>query len=183
MRSISFAVLVLVALAATALGQTPRPFPTPPRSGTPAPVPPQPPPVPPQPPAVQPTTEPTPKADGPTEAALGAPIYPNARFLTSYDAGRGQRYYLYGAEASFTVVVTYYKTYLKQKGELVFEQPGTHTFEIGRFRAETMAFPPGVTVKDFTFGGTAGYLNPTPGTTPKYFPTIIQIVPMPAGTR
>ena len=26
-------------------------------------------------------------------------------------------------------------------------------FEVGRFREETMAFPPGVTVKDWTWGG------------------------------
>lgn len=167
--------LVLMGLAATALGQTPRPFPTPPRSGTTAPVPP---PQPAKPPAEQAL-----EVNAPTEAALGLPIYPNAQFLTSYDAGRGQRYYIYGAQAGFTEIVTYYKTLLKQKGELIFEQPGTHTFEIGRFRAETMAFPPGVTVKDFTFGGTEGYLNPTPGATPKYFPTIIQIVPVPAGAR
>ena len=36
----------------------------------------------------------------------------------------------------------------------------THVFEIGRFREETMAFPPGVTVKDYTWNGSAGYLNP-----------------------
>ena len=36
-------------------------------------------------------------ADGaPTEATLGVPIYPGAQFITSYDAGRGQRFYIFG---------------------------------------------------------------------------------------
>ena len=49
---------------------------------------------------------------------------------------------------------------------------------IGRYRAETMAFPPGVTVKDFTWGGSAGYPNPVPKAQPERFPTVIQIVPV-----
>lgn len=179
MKLTTLAALTMCLGTVTAAAQTPRPFPTPPRPGTTAPAPPPPPTAPPLP--VQPTPEQTPKAEAPTEAALGLPIYPKAQFLTSYDAGRGQRYYLYGAEASFIEAVTYYKTFLKQKGDLIFDQPATHTFEIGRFRAETMAFPPGVTVKDFTVGGSEGYLNPKPGAAPKYFPTIIQIVPVPAG--
>ena len=50
-------------------------------------------------------------------------------------------------------------------------------FEIGRFREETMAFPPGVTVKDYTWGNLKGYLNPKPGAQPERFPTVIQMVP------
>ena len=34
--------------------------------------------------------------DVPTEATLGVPIYPGAEFVGSFDAGRGQRYYLFG---------------------------------------------------------------------------------------
>ena len=45
-----------------------------------------------------------------------------------------------------------------------------------------MAFPPSVTIKDYTFGGSPGYPNPTPGAQPERFPTIIQIVPAPSGT-
>jgi len=37
-----------------------------------------------------------------------------------------------------------------------------------------------VTIKDYTWNGSDGYLNPTPGATDRY-PTIIQIVPTPAG--
>ena len=54
-------------------------------------------------------------------------------------------------------------------------------FEVGRFREETMAFPPGVTVKDYALGRVAGYLNPKRGAEPARFQTIIQIVPAPAG--
>lgn len=116
----------------------------------------------------------------PTEAQLGFPVYPTAVFLRSFDAGRGQRYYLYGVASPFAEMVNYYRNVLKEKGNLVFEIPPTHAFEIGRFREETMAFPPGVTVKDYTFSGSAGYPNPRPGQQPERFPTIIQIVPAPA---
>ncbi len=77
-------------------------------------------------------------------------------------------------------MVTYYRNVLGEKGNLVFEVPPTYMFEMGRFREETMAFPPGVTVKDYTFSGSAGYPNPDNGGTPERFPTIIQIVPPPS---
>ena len=101
----------------------------------------------------------------PTEATLGVPIYPGAEFVGSYDAGRGQRYYLFGTNASFLDIVNYYKNALKQKGELIYEEPPIHEFDIGKFKEETMAFPPSVTVKDYTWGGSAGYLNPKRGAT------------------
>jgi hypothetical protein len=105
------------------------------------------------------------------------PVYPGARFIGSYDAGRGQRYYLFGVNTSFPQVVAYYRTTLKQRGELVFEVPPIHMFEVGRFREETMAFPPGVTVKDYS---PDGYLNPKRDAAPERFRTIVQIVPSPA---
>jgi hypothetical protein len=108
------------------------------------------------------------------------PIYPGATFITSYDAGRGQRFYLFGVAASYADIVTYYRTTLKQRGTDLFESPPTHQFEVGRYREETMAFPPSVTVKDFTWGGSAGYRNPKPGAQPTHFPTVIQIVPVTA---
>jgi len=117
-------------------------------------------------------------ADGaPTQAVLGLPIYPGAQFLASYDAGRGQRYFLFGSAATFVDVVTFYRTALKQRGELIFDAPATHEFDVGRFREETMAFPPGVTVKDFQSQLSQGYPNPQPGGRPAQFPTVIQIVP------
>jgi hypothetical protein len=35
-------------------------------------------------------------------------------------------------------------------------------------------------VKDYTWGGAAGYPNPKAGATPERFPTVIQIVPAPS---
>ena len=160
--------LALVLAASSALGQTPQPFP---RPGAPAPAPPQ---------ATQPQlATPRPAATGePDIATLGVPLYPGAQFIASYDAGRGQRYYLYGANATFADLVTYYRTSLKERGNLVYEEPPTHMFEIGRFREETMAFPPGVTIKDFQSDISQGYPNPKPGGQPARFPTLIQIVPV-----
>ncbi|MGE0451028.1 MAG: hypothetical protein AB7Q29_15755 [Vicinamibacterales bacterium] len=111
---------------------------------------------------------------------LGVPVYPGSQFLSSYDAGRGQRYYLFGCTAPFTDVVTYYRTVLKQRGELVFDAPATHQFDIGRFREDTMAFPPSVTVKEFRSQVSEGYPNPRPDGQPARFPTVIQVVLAPA---
>ena len=113
----------------------------------------------------------------PSAAVLGVSIYPTAQFIRSYDAGRGQRFYIFGTPSSFADVVNYYRNVLKQRGELVFERPATQFFENGRFREETMAVSPGVTVKDFTATGSAGYPNPRAGATPAAFATVIQIVP------
>ena len=118
----------------------------------------------------------------PTELALGVAIFPSAVFLGSFNAGQGQRYYLFGTTASFADLVTYYRGVLKDRGELVFDAPAVHMFDIGRFREESMAFPPSVTVKDYTWGGKGGYLNPVRGAQPARFPTILQIVPATAGT-
>ena len=128
------------------------------------------------PPAAVPA-RPSPDA-APTEATLGVPIYPGAQFIASYDAGRGQRYYIFGSAATFVDLVAYYRTVLKQKGELVYEVPATHAFDVGRFREETMAFPPGVTIKDYQSEISQGYPNPKPGGQPARFPTLIQIVPV-----
>ena len=161
-----------------AFAQTPQPFP---RPGAPKPevAPPaataqaqRPPAV--APPSAAPTPAPT---DVPTEATLGVQLYPGAEFLASFDAGRGQRYYLFGTNTAFAEIVNYYRTVLKQKGELVYDEPGIHQFDIGKFKEETMAFPPSVTVKDYAWGGSAGYLNPKRGKQPARFKTVIQIVP------
>ena len=84
---------------------------------------------------------------------------PTAQFIASYDAGRGQRYYLFGTAAAYAELVAYYRAQLRDKGDVVYEQPPTHMFQVGRYREETMAFPPGVTVKDWTWGGSQGYPN------------------------
>lgn len=179
--------LQIVAVCAL-LAQTPQPFPKPgaPKPSTPAAPAPSstPPPAttqsPSRPPAVQPPSQPAGPNDVPTEATLGVQIYPGAEFLGSFDAGKGQRYYLFGTNASFTEIVNYYKLVLKQKGELVFDEPAVHEFDIGKYKEETMAFPPSVTVKDYAWGGSAGYLNPKRGKQPERFKTIVQIVPVTA---
>jgi hypothetical protein len=175
--------LLLVSLLAAALQQQPVPQPFP-RPGSAQPAQPAKPTTPspsaPSPPQTEAPAKPAaakPEA-APTEATLGVPIYPGAQFIASYDAGRGQRYYLFGSAASFVDLVSYYRTVLKQKGELVYEVPATHEFDIGKYREETMAFPPGVTIKDYQSDVSPGYPNPKPGGQPARFPSIIQIVPV-----
>jgi hypothetical protein len=167
----------------TVSAQVPQPFPG--RQNPPRPAPARPPTTTPPAPEAPPPAAPAPVVQdsgaAPTEATLGFPVYPSAQFLGSYDAGRGQRYYLFGADLPFVALVKYYQSALKNRGTLVFDAPATHMFEIGRFREETMAFPPGVTVKDYTWNGSAGYMNPKRGGQPARFPSVIQIVPPTAG--
>jgi hypothetical protein len=158
--------LTLLLAAPQQAPPVPQPFPRP--GAPPVAAPPQP----------RPTTQPPAEA-GPTEEALGVPIYPGAQFLTSYDAGRGQRFYLFGSTATFVDLVTYYRTMLSQRGSQVYDIPATHQFDVGRFDDNTMAFPPSVTIKDFQSAVSQGYPNPTLGGEPARFPTIIQIVPAP----
>lgn len=172
-----FALPITVAtLSISALAQTPAPFPRPGQQPSqPRPSAPVLPPAAPNPAPAATAAQP----GEPSEATLGVPLYPGIQFIASYDAGRGQRYYLFGAESDFLQIVGWYKTILKQKGELIFEEPPVHMFEIGRFREETMAFTPSVTVKDYTWAGSLGYLNPKRGGTPARFKTVVQIVPTP----
>lgn len=116
----------------------------------------------------------------PTEETLGFPIYPAAQFITSYDAGRGQEYYLFGADIGFDALVRYYRNVLDDRGDRVFDEPPTHIFEVGRFREREMAFPPSVTIKDHAWNGSEGYPDPAGG---HRFRTIIQIVPSPPQSR
>jgi hypothetical protein len=174
-------------VAALAFGQTPQPFPQPGGTGgrtsqpaRPAAPPPAAPsaatPAPQQPAA--PSAAPAGAEPAPTEATLGVPLFPNAQFIASYNAGRGQRYYIFGTSASFVDLVNYYRTTLKQRGELTYEVPATHEFDVGKFDEDKMAFPPGVVIKDFQSDVSQGYPNPKPGGQPARFPTIIQIVPI-----
>jgi hypothetical protein len=169
--------IFVLGFATPALAQVPAPFPRPGQPAAPAP----------RTPAVaapqQPVSQPLPPVAAsnsvPTEVTLGAPIYPSAQYLESYDAGRGQRFYIFGSQTDFLQVVAFYKTMLKQRGEMIFDEPPVQMFELGRFREETMGFAPSVTVKDYTWGGSEGYLNPKRDASPLRFKTIIQIVPMP----
>ena len=176
MRYFAAVLLTVVASGGIALAQKPQPFPKPaePQKQDPQ-----------TPPRVAPPQQPGApvNAAAPTEATLGLPVYPTAEFIATYDAGRGQRYYLFGTNAPFASIVDYYRTVLKQRGDLVYDEPPVHMFEVGRFREETMAFYPGVTVKDYAWAGASGYLNPKPGAEPARFRTIIQIVPPPAAAK
>jgi hypothetical protein len=169
------ALTLLVAAALAQQPSAPQPFP---RAGAAQPARPAAPPASQQPqqPA-PPATASVPSEPVPGESQLGVQIYPGAQFLASYDAGRGQRYFLFGTTASFVDVVNFYRTVLKQRGDLIFDAPATHQFDIGRFREETMAFPPSVTVKEFQSQVSQGYPNPRPNAQPARFPTVIQIVP------
>jgi hypothetical protein len=165
---------VMLAAVMFAAGQAPRVAPPPvpaPRVQTPQTQ--QKPPTPAPPSAAVPPAE-----AAPTEVMLGVPIYPGAQFVASYNAGRGQRYYIFASSATFVDLVTYYRNALKQKGELVYEVPATHEFDVGRFDEDKMAFPPGVVIKDFQSDVSQGYPNPKPGGQPARFPSVIQIVPV-----
>src|SRR4051812_28721289 len=132
LRNIVVRSVLVLAFGTGVLAQAPAPFPRP--GQAPASKPQAPATAPPQ--QQSPTAAPpAPLAEGaPTEEILGAPIYPSAQYLESYDAGRGQRFYIFGAVSDFVQVSTYYKNMLKQKGELIFEEPPVQMFDLGRFR-------------------------------------------------
>jgi hypothetical protein len=171
--------LVIGAMASSLAAQTPQPIPRPggqrPPQQPAGPAPAAPANTPPPAPAAAAAQQP----GAPSAATLGFPLYPTAQFIASYDAGRGQRYYLFGTAAAYSEVVTYYRTQLRDKGDVVYDQPPTHMFQVGRYREDSMAFPPGVTVKDWTWGGSPGYPNPKLGAEPARYPSIIMIVPAP----
>jgi hypothetical protein len=174
-------------------GQTPpipvpRPFPQPNQPSSPPPSSPPstttPPPATAPKASAQPTPPPavTPAAavSRPTERDLGVPIYPAADYLDSYDAGHGQRYYLFGTNAAFADIVSYYKNTLHDSGHELFKAPAMQQFDLGKFRDDTMAYPPSVVVKDYTWAldgqRSDGYLAVN-GMTEKRYKTVIQIVP------
>src|SRR6266404_709751 len=167
--------VLMTLVAALTFAQTPQPFPQPggrtSQPARPAPPPPATTTSPAQPAPAAPSTPANASEVAPTEAALGVPIFPNAQFIASYNAGRGQRYYIFGTAASFVDLVNYYRTTLKQRGELTYEVPATHEFDVGRFDEDKMAFPPGVVIKDFQSDVSPGYPNPKPGGQPARFPT------------
>ena len=119
--------------------------------------------------------------DQPIGEILGVPIYPNASYLGAYDAGRGQTFHLFGTNISFQEMVSYYSTILDERGDRVFDAPATHQFDTARFRDDEMTYRPSVTIKDYTWNGSEGYLNPVPGAEPARYQTVIQITTAPPG--
>ena len=167
--------MLLVAATAVPLAAqrqpVPRPFPTPGAApARPAPA-----------PRTDTAARPATAVDVPTEATLGVPVYPNSQYISSYDAGRGQRFHLFGTSAGFAAMVRYYSVVLRERGRRVYDAPPIHQFETARFRDREMNFRPSVTIKDYTWNGAAGYINTTPGGDPAAFPTIIQITTLPQG--
>ena len=182
MRRVVVSAIFFTALAAPSGAQTPQPFPgagvRPPAPAAPTtrtPAPPESAASTPAPPAAQGAA---PDANGPSAVVVGFSVFPGAQFLGGYDAGKGQHYYLYGVTAPYLEVVKWYQTQLRDRGDQVFAEPATHTFA-QRFREESMAFPPGVTVKDWTTGGAKGFPNPKAGGQPPRFSVVIMIVPPP----
>ena len=158
----------------------PRPFPgtTPPPTTAPKPPAPPPPAPPPGPTTTTaPVASPTAPQSSAAEGGAAAYAYPGAEFISSFDAGRGQRYFLYGTNASFAEIVQYYRTSLKAGGgRELMRLPAMQQFDLGRFDEDAMAYPPSIVVKDYTWNNSPGYLAVT-GTAEKRFKTVIQIVP------
>src|SRR5688500_4885638 len=102
MARVFFTYFAVSAMTMSVLAQTPQPFPRPGAAPPPAAAAPPPQPATP-PPAVAPPVDP----GAPTEATLGFPIYPTAQFIASYDAGRAQRYYVFGATTPYADLVAY----------------------------------------------------------------------------
>jgi hypothetical protein len=130
-------------------------------------------------PAKPPATA-TPRTEGkPSDADLGVRVYQGADFLDSFDAGRGQRFFIYGTNDTYADVVAFYKQQ-RGGGSEIFKTPPTQRFELDvKFKEDTMAFPPSVVVKDYTWNNSEGYLY-IDGTREKRYRTIIQIVPAPS---
>ena len=157
MKNLAVAALCAVAASASLFAQNPprpRPFP-----GT----------------AAPPPSQTQPKAGG-LDPATGVALYPGAVLLGKFDASPSQPFYIYGTSAAYATVVEYYKTVLKDRGRQLFDGP-MHQFDLGRFRRETMALQPALTVKDYTWNGREGYVHVTGRQIVKY-PTVIQIVPV-----
>ena len=160
----------------TAQPARPQPVPrTPATIGT-SPAPAAPAPAAPTPAVTAPATAAT-AAAAPSEAELGAPVYPTAAYLGSFDAGLGQRYYLFGTTATYSQVIAFYRGALKTRGEEVFDVPAIWSFEIGRYREQSMAYPPSVTVRDHASGPGGGYLHASGRPEGQRYATVIQIVP------
>ena len=103
---------------------------------------------------------------------------PGAQFLASCDAGRGQRYYLFGTNATFAEIVAYYKTYLKDGGERVYDDAGA---PVGSrtVRRRNNGVSAGHHGQGLCLGRVEGLAQPKPNANPARFVTIIQIVPAP----
>jgi hypothetical protein len=114
-----------------------------------------------------------------SNAALVPPlVYPAAQFLQEFDAGRGQRYFLYGTDQPYAAIVEYYKGVFRNGGREISKAPAMQQFDLGRFDENSMAYPPSVVVKDYLWNGSDGY-PVADGLELRRYRTVIQIVPTP----
>ena len=106
----------------------------------------------------------------------GVPLYPGAELLTTIDGAGGQSIFLFGTDMPYSDIIAFYKTQFRISGTEVFRSPAMHQFDLGQFRAESMAYRPSVVVKDYSgTDAVSGYLHVS-GTTEKRYRTVIQIV-------
>ena len=102
------------------------------------------------------------------------------RLLTMPDVASGTT--LFGTPASFVDLVAYYRTMLKQRGDLVCVVPATHQFDVGRLTMTRWRFlrrdDQGLSV-----GPVQRLSQPKAGRPAGSFPTIIQIVAVPRSDR
>ena len=181
---------LLLLLSSPAFGQTPQPFPRPGEPPQARSVPPAPPVStdPPrrnlrQPDAAERRTAGDAAAER-SECTAGArrlafPIYPAAQFLASYDAGRGQRYYIFGTDDA-----------IRGRRELLphaarrERQPRVQGAADAHVRGRPLprrddGVPAGCDGEGLDVGRIAGLSEPEAGAQPARFPTIIMIVPPP----
>jgi hypothetical protein len=125
--------------------------------------------------AETPAVQSGPKAP-PSPLPTTVPMYPSADFLDTFDAGLGQRYYLYGSNLPYADMVTFYRSALKNSGRELYKAPGMYQFDLGKYQEDSMAYPPSVVIKDYWSANSPGYLFVS-GTTEKRYRTIIQVVP------
>ena len=105
------------------------------------------------------------------------PYEQKLQLLETFDAGQGQQYILYGTDLPYVTIVDYYKKLLRTGGNEIFRAPAMHRFDLSRFDEDTMAYPPSIVIKDYTWNGSPGYLHVN-GSTEKRYRTVIQVVPV-----
>lgn len=186
-----FAIWIAVGLGAISAQSAPPPAQTPPpatQTPTPTPTPPRPAPFPgaSQPPASTAAPAATAPAQTGGSPNLGAidprlalvPGYPGAEYLESFDAGKGQRLFVFGTNDPYARVVAFYKSQFKKTGEEVSRAPGIQQFDLGAFDSTGMAQRPSVIVKDYAWPQPTDYYIHVAGTAEKHFTTLIQIIPV-----
>ncbi len=108
----------------------------------------------------------------------GVPPYQGAEFLGSFDAGRGQRLFVFGTNDDYAEVVRVYKTLFRKSGVEVSRTPRIQQFDFDRasFDSNTQQRP-SVLVKDYAWPQPTDAYVHVAGTVEKRFRTLIQVIP------